>query len=460
VDDSVASQTTSWSGLLDRLWRTLARSRLTVILLVWMAVVLVLSAVVPQAPSHIDDPIVRSQWLASVPTSFRPVVERLQPFGVFSLLDSVWLRLPLALMLAHALVVLADWSPTIWNRVRRQLDGDGYPGRSFRLDLDWPEPVEVTLQQVVSRLEKAGCRILPGHGQEALVAWRWRWSWLGLAGIYLGLGLASAGLILDGWLGPIYDVKLGPASPVTLPAAGTPSLALDEVTVGGDDPMRPVVGKAWLRILTGAGESQKVAIRLHGSRLFRGMWVTLVDLRPVAEVVALDAETGESILLQPFSPRTPTQERVRLPLTGDPETRFVGVPSKEMILRVDYRADQDHHPDSVFSLAFFHGSDVRSARSLSLGDGAEMAFEGVRYRLTFDYDAVLRVNGALWWIMVGVGWGLGVLSFILLAVAPPVYVQGQVKAQKGGSRISLTVDMVGDQQRLRRELGAPVAPEV
>jgi len=36
-----------------------------------------------------------------------PVVERLQPLGLFQLLSSVWLRLPLALWLAHGLVTLA-----------------------------------------------------------------------------------------------------------------------------------------------------------------------------------------------------------------------------------------------------------------------------------------------------------------------------------------------------------------
>jgi hypothetical protein len=117
MDDLAARKTTGWAGFLDRLWYTLAWSRLTVISFVWVAVVLGLSTVIPQAPPHVEDPLVRSQWLASVPMNARPMVERLQTFGVFSLLDSVWLRLPLALLLAHVLVVLADLGPAVWRRV-------------------------------------------------------------------------------------------------------------------------------------------------------------------------------------------------------------------------------------------------------------------------------------------------------------------------------------------------------
>ena len=107
MNDAATPLATDLVGLLDRLWRLLAGPRLTVILLVWVAVVLALSALVPQAPPGIEDPTVRSQWLADVPISARPTVERLQPFGVFNLLDSIWLRLPLALLLAHTLVTLA-----------------------------------------------------------------------------------------------------------------------------------------------------------------------------------------------------------------------------------------------------------------------------------------------------------------------------------------------------------------
>lgn len=539
MEDAVARRPGVWAGLLDRLWRILAWSPLIVILLIWVAVVLVLSANIPQAPLHSEDPIVRSQWLAHFPIGVRPMVEQLQTLGIFNLLDSVWLRLPLALLLAHTLVMLADLGPAICYRVRWSLyapcagsdaglpqvgrgralrswlvrcagrlrpdrpfdessrPGTGQPGeqareefqprwpgevrslgKSFQLDRDWPELVEQPGQQLIARLQKAGYRILSlpetdtsGQNHEDFFAWRWRWSWLGLAGIYLGLGLASIGLILESWLGQVQEVNLVPDSPVPLPVASAPNLVLDEVMAIGEDPLGPVTGVASMRVLTGVGESRPLTLRLHNSRLLRGMWLTLTGLRGMAEVTAVDAETGENVLLQPFSPRTPAQERVRLILTGDPERRFVGVPSQNVTLRVDYQADAEY-PHSTgkvkgeewflgptFSLSFFRGAEAQPSQSVSLDSGDEVTFERVRYRVAFEYDAMLRTNSSLWWVVIAVGWGITALSFILLTVAPPVYVRGSLEAVGQGSRITLTGDVLGNDEQLRRELRAIVIPD-
>ena len=55
MNDVTAHRAIEWTNLLDRLWRLLTWPRLTVILLVWVAVILTLSAVIPQAPSQVQD---------------------------------------------------------------------------------------------------------------------------------------------------------------------------------------------------------------------------------------------------------------------------------------------------------------------------------------------------------------------------------------------------------------------
>ncbi len=487
VNDVAAPQATGRANLLDRLWRTLASPRLTVILLVWIAVVLALSTVIPQAPPHIEDPIVRSQWLANFPIGVRPVAERLHSIGVFDILDSIWLRLPLVLMLAHVLVTTANWGPGIWHRVKRPPRETGPLGKSFQLKRDWPEPIDQVGQQLTNRLEEGGYQILSqpgsdtsGGDQENFVAWRRRWSWLGLAGIYLGLGLASLGLIAGGWLGQVQVLSLSPGEPAPLPVAAltVPNLVLEETAARGSDPLRPTSGSAVVRISTGVGESQDLALRLHGSRLLRGMWVTLAELRPMVEVRALDAEIGEGILLQPFTPRAPAAERVRLPLIGDPEARFVGVPLQNVTLHVDHQMDTGH-PSSArqiftanggggkelqlspdFSLSFFRGAESEPSQMASLHSGESVNVDGVHYLVSFGYDATLRMNSTLWWIAVGAGWGVVALSLIALVIAPPVYVQGSVKSAEIGNQVVLTVDVLGDEQRRHRELRGLVTPDV
>jgi hypothetical protein len=198
----------------------------------------------------------------------------------------------------------------------------------------------------------------------------------------------------------------------------------------------------------------------------------------MVEVTALDAETGNSILLQPFTPRTPAEERARLPLTTDPETRFVGVPSQNITLHVDYQVDEKHlssgrdmltgnggggkelQTSPSFSLAFFQGAESEpSSLEESLRSGDTVDVDGVRYLVTFGYDVRLRMNSALWWIAIAVGWGMVALSYIGLVVAPPVYVHGSVQSAENGSQVSLTVDILGDEQRPRRELRSVIIPD-
>jgi hypothetical protein len=465
----------------------LASPRLTLILLVWVAAILALGSVIPQAPPYIEDPIVRSQWLANFPIGVRPVAERLHSVGVFDILDSIWLRLPLVLLLAHALVTIANWGPGIWRRIKKPPRETGSLGKAFQLELDWPAAIEYVGQRLTNRLEEGGYRVLsqpqsdaPQSDQESFVAWRRRWSWLGLAGVYLGLGLASLGLIVGGWLGQTQVISLSPGEPAPLPVETLtiPNLVLEETTATGSDPLRPTAGTALVRVSTGVGESQDLVLRLHGSRLLRGMWVTLAELRPMVEVRAADAEGGDGVLLQPFTPRTPAAERVRLPLIGDPEVRFVGVPSHNVTLHVDHQLDTVH-PPSVrqiftasrgggtglgpgpdFSLSFFRGAASEPNQMATLRSGDTVNVDGVDYLVSFGYDATLRMNSTLWWIVAGAGWGVVALSLVALAVAPPIHVQGSVKSVEIGSQVILNVDLLGDEQRRHRELRGLVTPDV
>ncbi len=454
----------------------LASPYLTVILLVWTAVVLTFSAVIPQAPPHVEDAVVRSQWLADIPLMVRPLVERLQPLGLLNLLGSAWLRLPLALLIAHSLVVLADWIPALWNRLGWPipvLTGDGTwqdetpgPGTSFRLDGSRAESSDQSRQHVTQWLEKAGFRIWPGAesaapdgSQSGFVAWRWRWSWLAGAGVYVGLGLAAFGLILGGWLNQVDEVDVQPGNPTPLSPANGPTLAIERVTTVGSDPLRPAAAEASLRVLSGAGKGQPLTLSLHDSRLFQGMWLTLFDLRPIATVTATDVVTGGKVLLQPFSAHTPPQDMVRLPLAENPETRFVGVPARNLTVRVDYQPPANRSSLPAFSLFFFRGAETRPSQSLTLESGSEVTLDRIRYRLTFDYEARLRVNSALWWLAIAGGWGIAALSFVLLAVAPPVRARGRWAMDDKGCHITLAVDTWDGEQRLRQALRALLAPD-
>jgi hypothetical protein len=163
--------------------------------------------------------------------------------------------------------------------------------------------------------------------------------------------------------------------------------------------------------------------------------------------------------LQPFSAHTPPQEVVHLPLAENPEARFVGVPVRNATVRVDYQPPANQSSTPVFSLFFFRGVETRPSQSVSVESGSEVTLDRIRYRLTFDYEVRLRVNTALWWIVVAGGWGMAALSFVLLALVPPVRVRGRWAVDDKGCRITLAVDTWGGEQGLRQALRALVAPD-
>jgi len=121
---------------------------------------------------------------------------------------------------------------------------------------------------------------------------------------------------------------------------------------------------------------------------------------------------------------------------------------------------EEGHLEPVFFLSFFRGAEALPSQAEYVHSGQEVTFEGVRYLVTFSYDATLRIRSSLWWIVIGIGWALTALSFIALTVMPPVYVQGDVTPVGKSSRIALTVDVLGDEQRSQGKLRTLITSEV
>ena len=168
-----------------------------------------------------------------------------------------------------------------------------------------------------------------------------------------------------------------------------------------------------------------------------------------------------------------------MPLIGDPETRFIAVPSQNVTLHLDHQEDAQYpysireilengrvkvehqHPAPTFSLSIFRAVQVDPSLSTSLNSGETVEFRGVQYLIAFepdDYDAMLRLNSTLWWSAVALGWGIAALSFIALAVVPPVNVRGSIKAAEEGSQLSLVVNTVGDEQSVAESVERLLPP--
>ena len=442
-------------------WRLLTRPQLAVILLIWLAVVVALSLIVPQFPRHIEDPLVRSQWLSGIPATIWPVVERVEPLGVFNLLGSIWLRLPLVLLLAHALVMTVQRGMWAWQSVHAlaaqspatpRPDNPAEAAGLSQLELMCQPERGLTDADLVGRLTAAGYCVRRQPEPAGLLAWRNRWSWWTAPGYYAGLTLMAIGVILSSWLIQAHEISLEPGHVVSLPGLG--DLRLEQAMVSDQTSAAPGDGVIELQAITGAPEGQPLRLGLHHSRLWRGVWLTARGIEPVAEVSAFDPDAGEQLLLQPFGAHTPPQLTVRLPLAHSLDTRFVGVPACNVTLRVDYLPMSDDRPAPGFVVSFFRGTADNPELVTAVADGEITRFDGIHYRLRLGHLAHLQVLSGLWWLLVALGWAVTVFSLGWLAVAPPVVLVVQTAAGAGRGDLVLRASALGDEHALRQHLMA------
>lgn len=458
-----ADNSAGGARLLDGLWRLVAGPRVTLLVLLWLCSIIGLTLVVPQSP-YSEDPLIRSQWLSSAPRELWPLIERLQPLGVFHLPTSVWLRLPLCVMLGHSLVVLASQVPMVWWRALNPAGRLLSPpeewvtvGRSAWLSALSEEPGAVVTQRIACHLSNAGYRVDTDADGHRLIAWRWRWGWLATPGIYAGIVLLAAGLVFQSWLGQVHEIYLAPGAVVVVPGSESASLVLNGISNEGEDPGVPGIGLVAMLALTEDGRDQPFSLGLHRSCLLHGMWLTVLGVRPVAEVTAVDAHTGSGVLLQPFLAQAVPRLRARLPLTEDPGARFAGVPSQNVTLRVDYAAGADTPAERV-SVSFFRGVEADPRLVVELVPGQDATFDGVRYQVALGQDVAVRVTLGMWWSLAMLGWAMIAGGCGLLVVGRPVWMRSLTVSESRGCRVMALVDTLADERvsdRLVREALEP-----
>ena len=95
--------------ILDLAWRSFSDRRLTIALLLVAALVLACGAVLPQMPDElILGSAEHARWYASIQARYHQWADPLAGLGLFAIRDSLWLRIPLALLLVNLMVCTAQ----------------------------------------------------------------------------------------------------------------------------------------------------------------------------------------------------------------------------------------------------------------------------------------------------------------------------------------------------------------
>ncbi|MGC8877914.1 MAG: hypothetical protein ACP5R2_01660 [Anaerolineae bacterium] len=469
IGDRISTRPAWSSDLPALLWRALTSPQFTLALLLWLSGFIGLSQIIPQPLYSLDEPLMYSQWLASMPQFLWPLVDDLRSLGFFHLRTSAWLRLPLALLLVHAFAMCASALPVVWQRTRVRAESsellekrtDEAPpalGRLLGLAIWCAEAPEQVFSRAMQQLVQDGYTVRSDQRTQVGLAWHWHMGWWALCSIYVGLALLAAGLLLHSWLSRTYTLILQPGQATSVPGLTAFALQLEDTHITGD-PLGPPEGVAQVRIADTASGDQMVTLPLHAGRMIEGMWWTVVNIVPMVEVTARDTHGGRELEMWSFTPTAHAQSRVRLSLLGEGNASFASLPTQNITLRVGRAPDQGV-PSRHFALSFFYGVETTPAWTTTLGDGDEVIFEGVRYQASLSYDVQLRIQQGLWWGLAAFGW-LGVaVGGVLLALRRPAWLAVQATKEAEHCRLIIWMDTLTPQalppERLR-SLGVPTS---
>ncbi len=182
------------------LWFRLSNPYLTAILMGILAIVSLVGFIIPQQFSVNTS---ATFWIATLPFWLEPWGDLLYFLGFSEIFNTVWFWGPLALLLFHSLIAVADYVKPSWQRAHPAADISSIEWQhplaqraehSIRL----PSSPDELLTEFKRRFKQQGFTIdAPFEDNERIISVaQWRWNWLGIASLYGGLIFLSLVLLL------------------------------------------------------------------------------------------------------------------------------------------------------------------------------------------------------------------------------------------------------------------------
>ncbi len=422
-------------------WRWLKSPQLTAVLLMILAAVVALWLWLPPAA-----PV--AAWTSALPPVIQPWGPALYAAGLAQIFQSLWLWLPLAGLLLHALVALADYAPPSWLRFQ-----------NAPASLEWQHPLACRVEASVrlpaspddylaalkAALVSRGFRLHPnpdsGRGVSAV---RQRGLWLAVIAVYAAIiGLVAAFLLTFISL-QTESLSLWPAQPANsdLFASAVELYQVDVAATTGTVVVTPA----------DAGQPA-LALYLKPFRpvLFKQMVVWATAINPALTITAEDA-TGQLRRLMPVQTDMPPAMRLSLPLAATAEPLYFLIPSAKLafqILPVD---------DGGFNVQVRRGNEAAPSENLMVQPGHAFKIDGLSITLTAGYSLNLVIRrdfGLPLYLLAGLMLILGALGVWLL---PPWQVWLIPEVRGRGGQLFGVVEKLGSSRLAVEFLAQLLAP--
>jgi cytochrome c biogenesis protein ResB len=385
--------------VLDVVWRLFSSRGVTIALLVVVILVLACGAALPQMP---DDLVAGSpqhaRWLASTQARYLQWSDRLASAGLLSIRDSLWLRLPLALLVISLVVCATQQSATLLRERKlnpqefRRTFPPGSEALSFLFAGDPSSAVDRSRQLLETRGFKVRTEEVNGGFQ--LAALRFHLARWGVVLAHGGLIFAAVGVLVGvriGW--HERGIALGPGQEYQVQHSESTSLRLEDFTAQLYPDGRPEAYEAKVTLLENGTVATAGTLTPGAPLWHRGMLVHQVSHGPLVSIRAVDAQ-GLPVTLQTLAPSSMTVEEASLQLSEDQREGYIAVPERNLVLR----AASSPEPTSGAGgspgllLQAYRGGTTDLVFSRTLHDSATVDIEGDSYTVRWGQYALIDVT--------------------------------------------------------------------
>lgn len=382
----------------DALWRFFSSRRLTLILLTAIALVFCFGAVFPQIDSGIAaDSAQDGLRYADLRARYLQWTDLLGSLGLFNLYGSLWLKLPLFLMILNLTVCSVE-------RFQAAVRSSRDPAEEF--EETFPASSDTRTFVVYQGLRTAADRLralLEEHHYKVQVRQREQGIYLNAERFALGkwgaplthgtLVLAMSGLLLSAQLGwREQGIQLSPGQMHEIRHTPSLSLCLDDFEAEVYPDGTPRTYWARLILLDGENEVARGTAQPNAPFVSRGIAFYLRSHGPAIRITAR-GDQGEPIAVQALVPGGTLGAEAMLQLSEQENEGYVAVPEENLVLRLALHTHPSAPPGGVPTLLVqaYRGGMTDLVFSDTLLGSAGLQIEGNRYTLKWDHYAVLTV---------------------------------------------------------------------
>jgi hypothetical protein len=386
-------------NMLDLAWGFFSSRRLTIALLVIVVLVLACGAVLPQMPDDVTvDSPEYARWHASVQAHYLQWSDRLAQAGLFSIRDSLWLRIPLAFLLVNLAVCAVEqtWAILREGKLGPREFAQAFPrGGKTHTSLFVGDP-QPAMDRLRSFLETRGyeVRTQEDAGEFLLAARRFYSARWGIVLAHGGLALITASGLIGARLGwHERGITLGPGQEYQLQHADSTSVRLDDFQAELYPDGKPRWYEAHVTLLEGGVVATSTVLTAGAPLSYRGMSLHQLSHGPLVTISAVDTE-GIPVTLQTLGPSTMTVEEASLQLSEDQREGYIAVPARNLVLRAVLQPEPISGSEALPGLLLqaYRGGATDLVYSDTLRASTRVDIEGDTYTIEWGEYAIIGIT--------------------------------------------------------------------